>query len=300
MDVCAEWPVGGRARPRPQETQRCVKEMVDAMPKKLSLVIVDDNPDFVDLVREAMEKEPDIRIVGTAYNGAEALAVIRQKKPQMVLLDVVMPEKDGLEVLEELKTLPPEEKPVTIMLTAIGQDHYIRKAIALGAEFYIIKPFDLMTLGKRIRQIYLDARQTGEAAATSLENRVTRPLASLSREEVEAEVITALRDVSVPPHLTGYQFLKRGITSTVMSEKGFIPATKELYPSIAEEYNTTPGKIERAIRGAIQKAWARKDQTNASQYFAYAGKYKSIKPTNSEFIATVAAKIRQRLKIETA
>ncbi len=277
-----------------------LKEMVETMPKKLSLVIVDDNPDFVDLIREALEKETDIRIVGTAYNGLEALAVIRQKKPQMVLLDVVMPEKDGLEVLEEMKTFPPEEKPITIMLTAIGQDHYIRKAIALGAEFYIIKPFDLAALGKRIRQIFQDTTALAATGAAGADKHVRRTLSSLSREEVEAEVTTALRDVSVPPHLTGYQFLKRGIVSTVLSEKGFIPATKELYPTIAEEFNTTPGKIERAIRGAIQKAWARKEQTNASLYFTYAGKYKSIKPTNSEFIATVAAKIRQRLKIEGA
>ena len=267
------------------------------MPKKISLVIVDDNPDFVDLIREALEKEPDIRIVGTAYNGLEALAVIRQKKPQMVLLDVVMPEKDGLEVLEEIKAFPDEDKPVTIMLTAIGQDHYIRRAIALGAEFYIIKPFDLAGLGKRVRQIFQDTMQSIHGQEPAQAPNI-RALTTLTREEVEAEVTTALRDISVPPHLTGYQFLKRGIVVTVMSEKGFIPATKELYPFIAEEYNTTAGKIERAIRGAIQKAWTRKEQTNASQYFAYAGKYKSIKPTNSEFIATVASKIRQRLKIE--
>lgn len=268
------------------------------MPKKISLVIVDDNPDFVDLIREALEKEPDIRVVGTAFNGLEALAVIRQKKPQMVLLDVVMPEKDGLEVLEEIKAFPEADKPVTIMLTAIGQDHYIRRAIALGAEFYIIKPFDLALLGKRIRQIYQDTTSLSNEGNASVEGHTHRSPSAFSREEVEAEVTTALRDISVPPHLTGYQFLKRGIVATVQSEKGFIPATKELYPSIAEEFNTTSGKIERAIRGAIQKAWTRKEQTNASQYFTYAGKYKSIKPTNSEFIATVASRIRQRLKIE--
>ncbi len=271
------------------------------MSKKISLVVVDDNPDFVELIRESLEKETDIRIVGTAYNGLEALAVIRQKKPQMVLLDVVMPEKDGLEVLEEMKTFDAADRPVTIMLTAIGQDHYIRRALALGAEYYIIKPFDLTLLGKRIRQIYQDTVDAPAASASSSgDARQNRTLDAVTREEVEEEVTAALRDISVPPHLTGYLFLKKGIAATVMSDKGFIPATKELYPAIAEEFGTSPGKIERAIRGAIQKAWTRKDQTNASQYFTYAGKYKSIKPTNSEFIATVAAKIRQRLKIEGA
>ena len=269
------------------------------MGKKITLVVVDDNPDFVQLIAESLEKEPDIRIVGTAYNGLEALAVIRQKKPQIVLLDVVMPEKDGLEVLEEMKSFDAADRPVTIMLTAIGQDHYIRRALSLGAEYYIIKPFDLTLLGKRIRQIYQDTVESPAGNGVA-ETRVNRPVTAVTREEVEEEVTVALRDVSVPPHLTGYLFLKKGIVATVLSDKGFIPATKELYPAIAEEFGTSAGKIERAIRGAIQKAWARKEQTNASQYFTYAGKYKSIKPTNSEFIATIASKIRQRLKIEGA
>lgn len=266
----------------------------------ISLVLVDDNPDFVELMRETLEKEQDIHIIGTAYNGLEALAIIRQKKPEMVLLDVVMPEKDGLEVLEEMKNFDAADRPVTIMLTAIGQDHYIRRALALGAEYYIIKPFDLSLLGKRIRQIYQDTVESPPVKDNAGETHFKRSIDAVSREEVDEAVTVALRDVSVPPHLTGYLFLKKGIAATVASEKGFIPATKELYPSIAEEFGTSAGKIERAIRGAIQKAWSRKDQTNASQYFTYAGKYKSIKPTNSEFIATIAAKIRQRLKIEGA
>lgn len=270
------------------------------MPKEITLVVVDDSPDFVALIIEMLEKEPDIRVVGTAYNGIEALSVIRRKKPWMVLLDVVMPEKDGLEVLETLRTFSSADRPVSVMLTAIGQDHYIRRAIALGAEYYLIKPFDLTLLAKRIRQIHEDLSESSTANASQTEAKGFRALAAVSRDEVEDEVVMALRDVSVPPHLTGYQFLKKGIIATVLSEKGFLPATKELYPTIAEEFDTTSGKIERAIRGAIQKAWSRNEQTNASQYFTYAGKYKSIKPTNSEFIATMATKIRQRLRIEGA
>lgn len=268
------------------------------MSTRISLVLVDDNPDFVEQMLEVLGKEPDIHVVGTAYDGMEALAVIRRKKPQMVLLDVVMPLKDGLEVLEEMKDFDAADRPVTIMLTAIGQDHYIRRALALGAEYYIIKPFDLTLLGKRIRQIYKDTVETPPILENNGETHARRSIDAVTREELDEEVNLALREVSVPPHLTGYLFLKKGIAATVLSAKGFIPATKELYPSIAEEFGTSPGKIERAIRGAIQKAWTRKDQTNASQYFTYAGKYKSIKPTNSEFIATVAAKIRQRLRIE--
>lgn len=268
------------------------------MSNQISLVIVDDNPDFVIQMREALEKEADISIIGTAGNGVEALAVIRRKKPRMVLLDVVMPQKDGLEVLEEMQHFDSADRPVTIMLTAIGQDQYIRRALELGAEYYIIKPFDIAQLGKRIRQIYRDTLEMPPARENNGSNRFSRHIDAVAREEIDEEVTIALGDVSVPPHLTGYLYLKKSIAATVVSERGFIPATKELYPSLAEEFGTSAGKIERAIRGAIQKAWTRKEQTNASQYFTYAGKYKNIKPTNSEFIATIAAKIRQKLKIE--
>jgi two-component system response regulator (stage 0 sporulation protein A) len=268
------------------------------MGNQISLVIVDDNPDFVMQMREMLEKEADISVIGTAGNGVEALAVIRRKKPRMVLLDVVMPQKDGLEVLEEMQHFDSADRPVTIMLTAIGQDQYIRRALELGAEYYIIKPFDIAQLGKRIRQIYRDTLEMPPARENNGSNRFSRPIDAVSREEIDEEVTIALGDVSVPPHLTGYLYLKRSIAATVVSERGFIPATKELYPSLAEEFGTSAGKIERAIRGAIQKAWTRKEQTNASQYFTYAGKYKNIKPTNSEFIATIAAKIRQKMKIE--
>lgn len=266
--------------------------------KKIELMIVDDNIEFVELVRSAVEEDTGIHIIATAYNGNEALAGIKKFKPDMVLLDVVMPEKDGLEVLEDISRFT-GKKPIVIMLTAIGQDHYIRRALALGAEFYIIKPFDLTLLTKRIRQIYQDTSHSKAAGShTTNEKSTSQTPATVNKEDVERETIKALNEVSVPPHLTGYLYLKRGIMTTVLSEKGFLPATKELYPSIAEEFGTSPGKIERAIRGAIQKAWTRKEQSEASQYFAYAGKYKSIKPTNSEFIATIASCIRQILHIE--
>jgi len=268
------------------------------MAKGITLVIVDDNPDFVELIREALEQESDIHIIGTAYNGIDALTLIRSKKPDMVLLDVVMPEKDGLEVLEELQKSKIKEKPIIMMLTAIGQDHYIRRALNLGAEFYFIKPFDLTLLAKRLRQIHHDISESAIKADDHIVEKKGRHIKSITRDEIEEHVTLALQEMSVPPHLTGYLYVKRAIALTIVSMKGFIPATKELYPTIAEEFGTTPGKIERAIRGSIQKAWTRKDQSNASQYFTYAGKYTSIKPTNSEFIATVAGKIRQILRIE--
>lgn len=265
--------------------------------EKINLLIVDDNPEFVELVKEAVEQDEAIHVAGTAYNGNEAIETVRLVQPDVMLLDVVMPEKDGLEVLEEIGRME-GRRPSIIMLTAIGQDHYIRRALALGAEYYMMKPFDMQLLLKRIHLIYDDARTNVDAGVPLTRSEARRSSGSVNREDVERETINALNDISVPPNLSGYLYLKKGIIATVLSERGYLPATKELYPLIAEEFVTTTGKIERAIRGAIHKAWVRKEQSQASNYFAYAGNYKSIKPTNSEFIATVAAKIRQKLSID--
>lgn len=264
---------------------------------KINLLIVDDNPEFVDLIKNAMDQDDSIHVAGTAYNGNEALETIRRIQPDIMLLDVVMPEKDGLEVLEEVGRMT-GKRPGIIMLTAIGQDHYIRRALALGAEYYMMKPFDMTLLVKRIHVVHDDLRNGSDTAAALKKSELRRTSATVNREDVERETVNALNDISVPPNLSGYLYLKKGIIATVLSERGYLPATKELYPLIAEEFITTTGKIERAIRGAIHKAWVRKEQSQASSYFAYAGNYKSIKPTNSEFIATVAAKIRQKLNVD--
>lgn len=252
------------------------------MSDKISVLAVDDNEEFMAFVENILTNNGAFNFLGCAYNGDEAVNKILSLQPDLVLLDVVMPYKDGIAVLEELKQLDLQKRPIVIMITAIGEDRFIKKALELGAEYYILKPFDLTFLPNRIIGIYKEAKK---------ETYNTKKI-DVSFEEIETEVIRALRDIGVSPHLNGYLYLKKAIAEVVLSEKGYIPVTTELYPRVAALFNTESTKVERSIRGAIQKAWSRCNLDRISYYFPATEAFKSIKPTNSEFIATIADKIR--------
>lgn len=268
--------------------------------EKIKVYIVDDSEEYIQQVEQSLSTVPDFEITGKAYDGETAIHEIVAAKPDIVLLDLIIPQKDGIAVLEELQRQAGWQKPVIIILTAIGQDKYIKKALSLGAEYYILKPYDMNLLPKRIIQVYLDSDRRGkcdrkEIAAGDPQVYVSQAKEYRShnlRDNAEADVIKALQDIGVPAHLSGYGYLQKAILETVLSERGFIPITKELYPMIADCYNTSPGKVERAIRGAIQKVWQRMNSQKINQFFTYAENRKGVHPTNSEFIATIADKIR--------
>lgn len=268
--------------------------------EKVRVYIVDDSEDYIQLVEESLRTVPEFEVIGKAYDGETAIHEIIEKRPDIVLLDLIIPQKDGIAVLEELQRAEDFERPVIIMLTAIGQDKYIKKALSLGAEYYILKPYDMNLLPKRIMQVYQDSERVEKAEisvkpTTNSQQRVSRPKEARPhslRDNAEADVIKALRDIGVPAHLSGYGYLQKAILETVLSERGSIPITKELYPMIAESFSTSPGKVERAIRGAIQKVWQRMNTPKILQFFTYTENRKGVHPTNSEFIATIADKIR--------
>ncbi|NLN66115.1 MAG: sporulation transcription factor Spo0A [Clostridiaceae bacterium] len=268
--------------------------------EKITVYVVDDSEEYIQLVEESLSNIPNFEIIGKAYDGEAAIKGITETKPDIVLLDLVIPQKDGIAVLEELQKEEELHNSVIIMLTAIGQDKYIKKALSLGAEYYIMKPYDMNLLPKRILQVYQDSERNKKPnfripTAMNSQPRAIRAKERQSytlRDYAEADVIKALRDIGVPAHLSGYGYLQKAILETVLSERGFIPITKELYPMIAESFNTTPGKVERAIRGAIQKVWQRMNPEKLAKFFTYAENRKDAHPTNSEFIATIADKIR--------
>jgi|LSQX01.3.fsa_nt_gb two-component system response regulator (stage 0 sporulation protein A) len=274
--------------------------MVRIVNEKITVYVVDDSEEYIQLVEESLSNIPNFEIIGKAYDGEAAIKGITETKPDIVLLDLVIPQKDGIAVLEELQKEEELHNSVIIMLTAIGQDKYIKKALSLGAEYYIMKPYDMNLLPKRILQVYQDSERNKKPnfripTAMNSQPRAIRAKERQSytlRDYAEADVIKALRDIGVPAHLSGYGYLQKAILETVLSERGFIPITKELYPMIAESFNTTPGKVERAIRGAIQKVWQRMNPEKLAKFFTYAENRKDAHPTNSEFIATIADKIR--------
>lgn len=277
--------------------------MVRNVNEKIKVYIVDDNEEYIHKVVESLEAISDFEVIGKACDGETAIEEIIAHKPDIVLLDLIIPKKDGIAVLEELQRTDCWKKTVVVILTSIGQDRYIKKAMSLGVEYYILKPYDMALLPKRVLQVYRDSDKSNkrekkakkeiiEVTPKQRPSKANEENAINLRASAEADVIQALREIGVPAHLSGYGYLQKAILETVLSDKGFIPITKELYPMIADCYGTTPGKVERAIRGAIQKVWQRMNTQRLSQFFTYTESRKGIHPTNSEFIATIADKIR--------
>lgn len=263
------------------------------MKGKITVLIADDNADFAELLKDYMNQHDDIDVIDIAKDGLEAIDKIVSLKPEVVILDVIMPNLDGLAVLERLSTMELERKPIYIMLSAIGQDVFIQKAVSLGAEYYIIKPFDIEVLVTRVRQLYEEKYMTAFSYRPVVRNSQLICANKNDRSfNVEVEVTNLMHEVGIPPHMAGYQYLREAIINVVENPKSFGAITKTLYPAVAKKFNITPQKVERGIRNAIESAWARSNPDTMDSLFGYTISYNKGKPTNSETIAMMADKIR--------
>jgi len=269
---------------------------------KIKVLIADDNSDFARTLNSYLEKEEEMEVVGIAKDGTEAFEMIKNVKPDVALLDVIMPHLDGLGVLELLNSANLEKMPLCIMLSAVGQDKITQKAINLGAEYYIVKPFDIELLIKRIKEIKFYTPGTvargGSFASREIKNQyIEIPLENKKDEgSLEALVTNIIHEVGVPAHIKGYQYLREAIIMVVNDIEVINQITKQLYPQIQEKYKTTPSRVERAIRHAIEVAWGRGQADVVENIFGYTVSAAKGKPTNSEFIAMIADKLRLELK----
>ena len=270
------------------------------MKEKTRVLIADDNQDFSRTLSSYINNQDDMEVISIAKDGNEAVEMIAKNNPDIVLLDVIMPHLDGLGVLEKVNEMETSKKPVCIMLSAVGQDKITQKAISLGAEYYVVKPFDIELLIKRIKEIkYHQPNQTSNYFIT----REIKPQyielsmdESKKEENLEALVTNIIHEVGVPAHIKGYQYLREAIMMVVNDIDVINQITKSLYPKIAAKYNTTPSRVERAIRHAIEVAWGRGQQEAVENIFGYTISASKGKPTNSEFIAMIADKLRLELK----
>lgn len=267
------------------------------MSQLIRVVIADDNRDFVEILREYITSQDDMLLAGVAYNGNDALEIIRKEEPDVVVLDIIMPHLDGLGVMEKIDNIA--KRPRVIILTSFGQENMTQRAVQLGADYYILKPFDLDTLGKRIRQLVGTTEITSgyNASSKSIVNSVdplgfSKNSAVRTSKTVEVEVTKMIQQMGVPAHVKGYQYLRDAIVSVIKEVSLLGAVTKELYPMIAKKYNTTPSRVERAIRHAIELAWDRGNIEFMNKFFGYTINVDRGKPTNSEFIAMVADKLR--------
>lgn len=269
------------------------------MKEKVTVLIADDNQEFTQTLASYLEKQPDMEVIGIAKDGNEAIDMITNTTPDVVLLDVIMPHLDGLGVLENINIIKSNKKPTCIMLSAVGQDKITQRAIDLGAEYYVVKPFDIELLIKRIRDIkfYKSSQSNNFTAKETKSQYIEIPSQkSKSQDNLEALVTNVIHEVGVPAHIKGYQYLREAIMMVVNDIDVINQITKSLYPKIAYKFNTTPSRVERAIRHAIEVAWGRGQQDVVENIFGYTISASKGKPTNSEFIAMIADKLRLELK----
>jgi len=274
--------------------------------KKIEVLIADDNREFGDILCEYLSNQNDIEVVGLARDGLEAVDLILQTSPDIAILDIIMPHLDGLGVLEKIGASNLEKKPLFIILSAVGQDKITQRALALGAEYYIVKPFDMDVLVNRIRQLKDNTYSTSVSSLSSsisshrsdFFNTEKRPAhITNTTRSVEIEVTNIMHEIGVPAHIKGYQYLRDAIMMVVKDLDVINSITKLLYPTIAKSYNTTPSRVERAIRHAIEVAWSRGQVEAIDKLFGYTVNIGKGKPTNSEFIAMIADKLRLEMKV---
>lgn len=256
---------------------------------KIEVVLADDNREFVSLLEEYINNQSDMSVVGVAHNGNDVLKVLEERVPDILILDIIMPHLDGLAVLEHLQAMRLQPQPKIIMLTAFGQEEITKKAVELGASYYILKPFDMEVLAQRIRQMIHNKSNFSPSIKPA-------SIAPKGRN-LDASITNIIHEIGVPAHIKGYLYLREAITMVYNDVELLGSITKVLYPDIAKKFNTTASRVERAIRHAIEVAWSRGNLDSISSLFGYTISNSKAKPTNSEFIAMVADKLRIEAKI---
>lgn len=253
--------------------------------EEIKVIIADDNREFSNIIAEYLSSTEGFKVLGVAKDGIEALDLVRKNKPDLLVLDIIMPHLDGLGVLEKLN-LENDLATKVVILSAVGQDTITQRAIELGASYYMVKPFDLEIFVKRIKEIC-----NFESEIDSVREMPTSSPVS-GEKTIETKITKLIQEVGVPAHIKGYIYLREAITMVIEDMDYLGAVTKELYPTVAAKHNTTPSRVERAIRHAIEVAWNRGKIDTLDSIFGYTINNHKGKPTNSEFIALIADKIR--------
>lgn len=258
------------------------------MSKNVKIIVADDNRNFCKLLQDNLQSQEDFKIVGVAYNGLDAWELIQTQEPDLIIIDLVMPNLDGLGVLERINSQTTMSRPKIIMQTAFGQESLTHQAMLLGVDYFILKPFDLDILNKRIRSLTL------EIPSVSVHCSMASPvLRTAGRgENLSFDVTALMHQIGIPAHVKGYQYIRDAILMVIEDVSLLGAVTKELYPEIAKKFNTGPSRVERGIRHAIELAWERGQTDTLKRIFGYSMNIELQKPTNSEFIALLADNFR--------
>lgn len=258
------------------------------METRSRVLIADSGEDFRFLMEDTIASEGDMMVVGTAADGAELLTLTEEKKPDVIVMDIVLTKVDGMVVLKRMSQI--QEKPAVIIVSSFFNEHVVQEAAELGAYYFMAKPCDVPALLSRIRQVSASSKSASPVVKLS---EVGTP----REEDLDSVVTEVLHEIGVPAHIKGYQYLREAIILTINDMDIINSVTKILYPEVARKFGTTPSRVERAIRHAIEVAWDRGDLETLQKFFGYTVSNVKGKPTNSEFIAMIADCLCLRRKV---
>jgi len=257
------------------------------MEERISVLIADDNRRFADDLKEFLRTKQEIRSVYACYDGDEAYEMIMETSPDVVLTDIIMPKRDGLSLMKRLSQSRLAKKPMMIALSITGSERIMDAAENAGAEYFLLKPQSNEAIFDTIRNFGKASGRTGFEVTKSEEKKTY---------DLESLVTESIHELGVPAHIKGYQYVRTAIMMVVENMELLNYITKQLYPVIAKKYSTTSSRVERAIRHSIEVAWSRGRPETMNKVFGYTIDTEKGKPTNSEFIAMVADKIRLQIK----
>ena len=259
--------------------------------KKISILIVDNNCELASSLANHFNAQEDTEVAAITYDGVEAGNLIESLSPDVVILDLVRPKLDGIGLLKRISSRPKDTRPIMIVYSISSTVKTIEAALRSGADYYIIKPQPFGEISAIIRELAMQT-PAGQPAVQSIIQNTSEQTSF----DLETLVTENLHELGVPAHIKGYHYIRRAIMMVIedMDMLNFI--TKQLYPEIAKAYNTTSSRVERAIRHSIEVAWVRGKPEAMNAIFGYTIHTGKGKPTNSEFIAMVADRIRLQIK----
>ncbi|MDR0446940.1 MAG: sporulation transcription factor Spo0A [Oscillospiraceae bacterium] len=259
------------------------------MQGKIKIVLADSGEEYRKLMADMLRDEGDFIVSGVTGDGAAALADVTREKPDVLITDIILSGLDGLSLIGRISELPEADRPAVIVVSGFASEQTLAEAAELGAAYFMQKPCDVAALFSRVRQLAGASRPTSEA-------RELRAPARAAEKPIEATVTEVIHEIGVPAHIKGYQYVREAIILAIEDMEIINSVTKILYPTVARKFHTTPSRVERAIRHAIEVAWDRGDIETLQKFFGYTVSNIKGKPTNSEFIAMIADRLKLRMK----
>ena len=247
-----------------------------------TVIIADSAEEFCSNLSNALQRTEGFQVLGTATDGEQAIRMVTERKPAILVLDMMLAKKDGISVLKAINNLP--VRPLVLATSGFITDYVVSSITSLGVQYLMLKPCDTSALVERLEEI-----RGGESQRQN-------PKSHGGQMNIETMVTSIIHEIGVPAHIKGYQYLREAIILAVEDMDVINAITKVLYPQVAKTFQTTPSRVERAIRHAIEVAWDRGDLDTLQRFFGYTVSNTKGKPTNSEFIALIADKLQLQLK----